>query len=506
MRSLFVLLLLSALALLQPHSVDAHAQLEVPVCRSYASYLLGQTYCPHCGQGNGGTPGICGDPFQTSTDTSYFADRFFGIKATYTESQTIRTSVFISTNHGGRWQFAVCPKPAAQVTQDCFDDRANWLTRVEYPGVPYYYLPTGEYSYVDMQWRLPAGVTCPGGCMLQWRWAAMQSCYLDCEPVDIPGECGTNLRNPSVPRCANGIDSTERYNNCVDIVINPAAGGAPTPAPVATPVPVAPTPVPVAPTPVPVAPTPVPVAPTPVPVAPTPVPVAPTPVPVAPTPVPVASTSVPVAPTPTPVAPTPTPVVATPAPVAPTPTSVAPTPTPVAPTPIPVAPTPNPVAPTPTPVVAAPAPVAPTPTPVAPTPTPVAPAPTSVAPTPTPVAPTPSPVAPTPSEDDETPTPAAPSVDPVYEPHDDHRYLPCREPTRCAVGSLVCRAPGSETDATGGCRSISEGPFPTKDCGVHCVSADIPIVVELDSCEKPYECGADMFVCTAAGTEANATG
>jgi hypothetical protein len=60
----------------------------------------------------------------------------------------------MSTNHGGRWQFSVCPKLATEATQDCFDDRANWLTRVEYPGIPYYYLPTGGYSDVNMQWQV----------------------------------------------------------------------------------------------------------------------------------------------------------------------------------------------------------------------------------------------------------------------------------------------------------------------------------------------------------------
>jgi hypothetical protein len=39
-------------------------------------------------------------------------------------------------------------------TQDCFDNRTNWLTRIEYPGIPYYYLPTGDYADVDMKWKV----------------------------------------------------------------------------------------------------------------------------------------------------------------------------------------------------------------------------------------------------------------------------------------------------------------------------------------------------------------
>ncbi|KAG1676645.1 hypothetical protein FOA52_008775 [Chlamydomonas sp. UWO 241] len=87
MRSLvFASALLLAVALLQPQTVHAHATLEVPVSRSYASNLLGETFCPHCGQGKGGFPGICGDPFQTLgtptliDPTNYFVSRFYGIK------------------------------------------------------------------------------------------------------------------------------------------------------------------------------------------------------------------------------------------------------------------------------------------------------------------------------------------------------------------------------------------------------------------------------------------
>ncbi|KAG1676646.1 hypothetical protein FOA52_008776 [Chlamydomonas sp. UWO 241] len=279
--------------------------------------------------------------------------------ATYTAGQIIDTRVVIDTNHGGRWQFAVCPKIASQVTQACFDDRKNWLTRIEYPGIPYYYLPLGDYTAVDMQWKLPDGVTCDSsdGCMLQWRWFAEQSCYLECDPLgDIAAECGTSVRNPTVERCANGFLSTEQYHNCVDIMINAADGSVPAPGPI--PAPVISTPAPV---PVPVAdliPAPITLTPEPVPVPvadPIPAPVIPTPEPV---PVPVADLI------PAPVIPTPEPV---PVPAAdPIPAPVTPTPEPV---PVPAAdPIPAPATPTPKPV---PVPVnIPTPDPATPTPSP----------------------------------------------------------------------------------------------------------------------------------------
>jgi hypothetical protein len=64
------------------------------------------------------------------------------------------------------------------------------------------------------------------GCACR-QWIGMQSCYLDCKSAadDVPGECGTNLLNPSVPRCINNNPAgvTEHFRNCADVIINPGA-------------------------------------------------------------------------------------------------------------------------------------------------------------------------------------------------------------------------------------------------------------------------------------------
>lgn len=65
-RNMAALLLLAALAASLMPSAHAHGYMSLPKSRSWVSYSMqeGVTYCPHCGQGNGGTPTICGDPFQ----------------------------------------------------------------------------------------------------------------------------------------------------------------------------------------------------------------------------------------------------------------------------------------------------------------------------------------------------------------------------------------------------------------------------------------------------------
>jgi hypothetical protein len=44
----------------------------------------------------------------------------------------------------------------------------------------------------------------------------------------VPGECGTNLLNPSVPRCPRGsLEQTERFANCADVLITGVGADAP---------------------------------------------------------------------------------------------------------------------------------------------------------------------------------------------------------------------------------------------------------------------------------------
>jgi len=92
-------------------------------------------------------------------------------QATYAAGSDITVSFTITANHGGRIGVRVCPLPAAQADQECFDRPEHQLTRADGPpsviGKRYMYI-VGSATSVSSRWRLPPGVSCPGGCVLQW--------------------------------------------------------------------------------------------------------------------------------------------------------------------------------------------------------------------------------------------------------------------------------------------------------------------------------------------------
>jgi hypothetical protein len=63
----FQQLLILALALLQdaPLLVSGHGNMVEPAPRQLHPKIKSKVNCPHCGQGKGKKPGICGDPFQS---------------------------------------------------------------------------------------------------------------------------------------------------------------------------------------------------------------------------------------------------------------------------------------------------------------------------------------------------------------------------------------------------------------------------------------------------------
>lgn len=116
---------------------------------------------------------MCGDPFQDSPPFNYFTDKaYYGIRTRdLAMGEVIETEVDLATNHGGRMSFSVCPLPAAQATQACFSlpqhRMRRWDPSPAYHNKLYYYFkPTDKV--VRTQWRLPEGVSCEGGCLLQW--------------------------------------------------------------------------------------------------------------------------------------------------------------------------------------------------------------------------------------------------------------------------------------------------------------------------------------------------
>ncbi|GLI70312.1 hypothetical protein VaNZ11_015263 [Volvox africanus] len=220
---------------------DAHGYLKSPISRNYAARLNNKFYCEHCGQGNGAPPDVCGNPFQGSPGVNFTDPTlwFDGFKATWQSGQEVDITITLSTNHGGRMAVRLCPRDRFGIYPTCFIEPANQLRRVstdpKYNGKVYWYLKSSD-SEITQRFRLPPGVSCANGCVLQWWWVGYQNCYLPCESLtdDIDGECGKSVNGAG--QCSS-ITQTEQFNNCADVLIQPSGTGpgASPPPPVSTP-------------------------------------------------------------------------------------------------------------------------------------------------------------------------------------------------------------------------------------------------------------------------------
>ena len=75
----------------------------------HASYTIGMHFQVQWNK-NGGRCGICGDPYNGPRDNEAGGRFATGIIAKrYTEGQTITVSLDITVNHGGYFEFRMCP-------------------------------------------------------------------------------------------------------------------------------------------------------------------------------------------------------------------------------------------------------------------------------------------------------------------------------------------------------------------------------------------------------------
>lgn len=67
--------------------------------------------------------GVCGDPYQeVSPSTNIAAISNYPIQAIYTSGQTVRFSIRMQVNHGGRFTFRLCDR-RTNLDQACFNAR-----------------------------------------------------------------------------------------------------------------------------------------------------------------------------------------------------------------------------------------------------------------------------------------------------------------------------------------------------------------------------------------------
>ncbi|KAL4224009.1 hypothetical protein ACF0H5_017466 [Mactra antiquata] len=147
---------------------------------------------------NGGKCGVCGDRYDGARDNEAGGKYANGIIVhTYKMGEILRARVEITVNHGGWFEFKVCPtnNPGKRATQDCFDKyllrQTNGATRYQVrPGL----------GPVTIELMLPSGLTCTQ-CVLQWRWNTASNVACD----------GSN--------CCRGCGPQEQFYGCADITI-----------------------------------------------------------------------------------------------------------------------------------------------------------------------------------------------------------------------------------------------------------------------------------------------
>ena len=148
---------------------------------------------------NGGRCGICGDPYTGPRDNEAGGRFATGIIAKrYTEGQTITVSIDVTVNHGGYFEFKMCPNnnPSRPATESCL----NQFILRQPNGETRWHLPAGTHVF-SVQLVLPHGLTCTQ-CVLQWKWNTASNWGCD----------GST--------CCKGCGSQEQFYGCSDVAIS----------------------------------------------------------------------------------------------------------------------------------------------------------------------------------------------------------------------------------------------------------------------------------------------
>eukprot|EP00798_Chlamydomonas_sp_ICE-L_P002242 gene2242-8531_t len=184
---------------------------------------------------------VCGDPHQQNDQG---VGGFTGAvnnpqpwSVVYSAGATIQVTQKMNAWHGGYIMIKLCPTARSGATQGCFDQYP--LVSVERGITRYWYgreagntlnkalYPDG--GLISQSWRLPQGVTCDGGCMLQLEYHTANSCVDTCSVA----ECGSYATS-SLSRCGTTSVRKEIFRDCADIRITGSGTTAPTTNPTTT--------------------------------------------------------------------------------------------------------------------------------------------------------------------------------------------------------------------------------------------------------------------------------
>ena len=117
---------------------------------------------------NKGKCGVCGDPYDGRRDNEAGGKYATGqIVAQFGPEEVITSTVQLTVNHGGYFEFDLCPvnQPNVKATENCF---------ARYPlslpdGRRMFILPDRNAGYFHVPLRLPPGLTCRQ-CVFRWKY------------------------------------------------------------------------------------------------------------------------------------------------------------------------------------------------------------------------------------------------------------------------------------------------------------------------------------------------
>ncbi|KAI0231353.1 hypothetical protein LSAT2_018283, partial [Lamellibrachia satsuma] len=205
------------LMLLCAVEIRGHGRLRVPPSRSSMwregfnnpiNYNDHELFCGGAwyqnGQ-NGGKCGICGDPWGKPNPENEAGGKYANgiITRTYTEGQEIGIAVEVTVQHGGWFEFRICPNNdvTTPATHECLN--RNLLALADGTGYRTYMHVRDPTGFYNTTLRLPRGLSCTQ-CVLQWKWHTGNS-------------WGTNDDGRSCVGCG----AQEEFYGCADVAIVP---------------------------------------------------------------------------------------------------------------------------------------------------------------------------------------------------------------------------------------------------------------------------------------------
>lgn len=147
---------------------------------------------------NNGKCGICGDRYDGDRPNEAGGKYATGtIARAYNQGDVITVQIEITVNHGGWFQFKLCPNNDVKkrATQQCLD---KYVLR-QLDGSTKFVVPDG-LGIVSIQLKLPKELTC-SQCVFQWKWNTASNVRCD----------GSN--------CCRGCGPQEQFYGCSDISI-----------------------------------------------------------------------------------------------------------------------------------------------------------------------------------------------------------------------------------------------------------------------------------------------